>query len=1146
MAAITLTYDEYLDLIPEETKKYVELLICYLYSNSDFTAEHHDISRRDDKAFFKTITTYQDISFDNKRFLSQIGFDTDSKPTKYDISGLTAEGIFKDYIDIFMPFDDIENYVSLMPEDIIRTAYIPNGNTCYLIHNDDESFLTELNNRAKEKKIALREEYFKDMYSSAPIAVVNYFDTAAKIYEYLSNKKDYIKHLEPTTENIKAISYVLAIFYYKHISQYGEEYNEQKIMVDYFKSIGLTASEIEKAICVNVPINIFNNKANIGILKTKLDVKLIKDFEDEDEECSVNNIFYNLIESSDDLGFRRLFSLCNLTIGNVEKYNLIVEQKYDEFRKGTYGTIYDNDLMPSVVKLIHRVNQIYTYLVSKIDSLDKLYVNTDNDLLALALFLTAYDTNYPRMQFFIDHGITLDRVLHLVGLPDVNKYQEELEKTKENENFANKLKYLVYEGNCIDIDKSNITEKMIFSNLEDKDYLGSSIIHKLYSVCGLRQLPDYYSDEINEYFREKDRLAKYRLQEEIFDNLSMEVYEFLCVVSNYYETLKETDLSQVDKEQLSIILAVSRFDSRMENYLDSLSLSRENLAELFNTDWSYEEHDLNIDAIDTIFRKYIFDRNESEITVHTIFQNAFDPKLTNTIALREALHKVGRKPEDFMDIDAKLEAYDKKVKEEYEEARLVDAYGDICEDAIETNRSVLVVYDYLKNNIKNESLLSSDSDYKEMAMLIVVLKTNDRYAKYFEMYHITLEYVLSLLGLNLGDLDNILKNKCKNELIYEFDYYYEYPVHKDDYIRYIFEDGNVVRKLAILLGEEYSKIENSVLNEEEKELTSEERIEMLKSFKVLPVDMNSISSIAAYGNELSEHTTMINGSLNALMQSDSVEKSVKSINEALQGTIVEVPAPVKKKGFFENIFVLDEPTKVIKTYDDKKLEGLVQKINPQISILIGELQDYENIRKQIEVYLYKLNLQLEELEKKYQELNVQFDNLDDIGNFTSALNQKTRKEILYSKITTVKTTIAMMKQELISVHRAIINHFITINALQSTNAIIPILNSELAIYKGNQSEAQALETVNSLFGLAQGVINKNVELTQTNLLKLQSSSLPINAYESLSKEISQYIDTVNRTNELLEEPKRETIESENEQDDSPYKLKRVFEDDTIE
>ena len=182
MAAITLTYDEYLDLIPEETKKYVEQLICYLYSNSDLTVEYHDISRRDDKAFFKTITTYQDISFDNKRFLSQIGFDTDSKPTKYDISyGLAAKGIFNDYIDIFMPFDDIENYVLLMPEDIIRAAYIPNGNTCYLIHNDDESFLAELNNRAKEKKIALREEYFKDMYSSAPIAVVNYFDTAAKI-----------------------------------------------------------------------------------------------------------------------------------------------------------------------------------------------------------------------------------------------------------------------------------------------------------------------------------------------------------------------------------------------------------------------------------------------------------------------------------------------------------------------------------------------------------------------------------------------------------------------------------------------------------------------------------------------------------------------------------------------------------------------------------------------------------------------------------------------------------------------------------------------------------------------------------------------------------------------------------------------------
>ena len=265
------------------------------------------------------------------------------------------------------------------------------------------------------------------------------------------------------------------------------------------------------------------------------------------------------------------------------------------------------------------------------------------------------------------------------------------------------------------------------------------------------------------------------------------------------------------------------------------------------------------------------------------------------------------------------------------------------------------------------------------------------------------------------------------------------------------------------------------------------------------------------------------------MKSDSVEKSVQSINNALKETIIEKPEPVKKRGFFESIFVLEQPPKMIRVYDEEKIKDLAKQINPQINMLVSELKEYENIEKQIEVYLSKLKKQQEELENYYNELNNNINNTNDKNNFVDSLNQKTRKEIINSKITTVKTTIALMQQELLSVHNAIVNHFITINSLQASSVILPILNSELAIYRGNQTESNAIETVNNLFGLVEGVINKNALLTKENLKKLQEIPVSNIRFDDLAIEINHYLKTIDETKLLLDSPNQEQVEEKKQE-----------------
>ena len=79
----------------------------------------------------------------------------------------------------------------------------------------------------------------------------------------------------------------------------------------------------------------------------------------------------------------------------------------------------------------------------------------------------------------------------------------------------------------------------------------------------------------------------------------------------------------------------------------------------------------------------------------------------------------------------------------------IDAMFALCknEETIECTKKVLKIYEYLKNNIKDNELLETDEDYKELAMLIISLDDYNDYSEYYAMFNITQEYVLSLIGL---------------------------------------------------------------------------------------------------------------------------------------------------------------------------------------------------------------------------------------------------------------------------------------------------------------------------------------------------------------------------------------------------------------
>ena len=170
------------------------------------------------------------------------------------------------------------------------------------------------------------------------------------------------------------------------------------------------------------------------------------------------------------------------------------------------------------------------------------------------------------------------------------------------------------------------------------------------------------------------------------------------------------------------------------------------------------------------------------------------------------------------------------------------------------------------------------------------------------------------------------------------------------------------------------------------------------------------------------------------------------------------------------------------------------------------------------MYLYKIDEQLKELRKAYNSLKDEnLDGVDDITSFTKILNQKTTRDILQSKISTFETMKLLMKQELLTVHRSIINHFITINALQtSKSTILPLIASEMAINIGNRSEGEALELTNNLLGLFQSVVNKNEVLAQQNLQRLKVSSISEEDFNALNLRVNAYLADISKEGRMLQ------------------------------
>ncbi len=1135
-----LTLDEFMSLIPNETKNYVKSLFGYLYYEDYIQLPNRNLIINElDKLLYKALKTYYTSSGSGKNVLNALGYTSNVSLDHTSVGSETSERLFATYYNALTPLKEKEEYLLLTPEDIINNIY--NGmkksyidfETFQLIPGDEDKFFKRIYECSITKKESLRSEYINSFNKNYSISVINYYQMVGKIYLYLNKHKEKIIEIASSSEDLKNLSMLIAVFYYEHVSVYGDSYHEQNIILDYFASKGFTKEQLTQ----NLGLDFSRDKLD------KYDPTLIltKEFSNiHVRDVSKDNLTVGLLVNKvinegigTNISVKRLLGSCNLTISDISKVQEELKQKKSELNDTSIEDLYKG-LMPNVISYLKRLSQIYTYLLSKQEQLDKTIITEQQDLYVLSILLSSYEFKSQYNDFFVENGLFLDKVLELVNLPKKEVYKKELNNTTPNEKEITKYARLITSGINYEKSKDSITVESILMNTTDKSRTKTMLLQKLYKTITSNPLDGNFENQIKNYFHKKEETRKREKTENLLSNVSIDVFNFLKVVCSYYIILKNKKLDAKDHEQLSIIFAASRYKKEMEKYLDDLGMTRKSLSNAFNVEFSYQDKTFDIDIIDEYFRPYIFDRKPEDITIYSIFENAFNPSLTNTLNLRRVLFKYGKNPEDFIGIEEKINEMKKKELQKNKEEKVQSLWNRLDDQVRRIMEDTIRIQNYTNTHKIDSNIVKTENDYQELSVLIAIFLNDANYIPFFTHNGVSLEEILLKVGIPKQDLLASLNGEVDNSKILSYEKYLKNGYNKTDLgalITALFNDeindSKVLETITALLGNNYSYLVEEVTNKKERELTPTEGIVVLKKEPVMEISDSSLSSIVDYGTSISKHSKYINDALHELVFSDTLEHSLDGIN-ALLGEVSyeEHVESQERQSFFERLFYTPEPPKVIKKYNPNKIGDLQIQVDEQIQILTKELKGYEFIKKYIELYLKKLSEHLSYLKKYYQSLNMEEldDSMSEIDRFTKTLDQNSVREILLDKITTFETMILLMKQELISVHRSIISHFITINSLQtSKSAILPLLATEIAINVGNKSEGEALELTGNLISLLDSVVNKNAEATRQNLEKLRLTSLSDENFQSMHTSIEAYLKSLNSGREILEltEPSKE-------------------------
>lgn len=1082
-----MNYQKFMELVPKETKDFVftvlknyskyenlylknilvdgcrrnilfdieesklAVLMIKIFNTTPYSSYSKDILKND--VYFEKTNYYNNVVEEYK--LGNIKLSSYNPNTNY-------EELFNNLNSYFCFLNNEIDYITLSPLKIYKRVVMQ----CYKMHNIEYCFIPQVSaatilpydNNINNMEMNYISEIRNDLYEKASIDVIKVVENASIIFQ--KAKDNFSDH-----NDLSSITILMSI-----------------LLSSSCKEIQSKLSSYQFDIVNKEKYSTFieNEKVNFEVIKYYFEKYL--------KFKNVNELFLALFNRNvtNSVEVEKIFLSAGLTKENAKR--ILLTPSKEEIISNFYSDI------PPKEKGDY---QLICSMYNSVNTQNKRIYPDDNMYLTLIIF--DYQNNGKLSKYFIENGITLDMILS---------------------------KYSIVLSNSQYIDYQTYLNEVLVSYKDAKDKLkfmaSSDFIVNLFNEFAKNKTNNLESD-INNYYKLIEIKETEESYERIYKGKDGKYKAFLNTSYEIYDKLRNSDvvnniLSQTDLKVLSIMIALTYISIKspiidiLENTgLDENSLNM-TLSDVYNIKFGLYDKIESPSQIDLSNGKVSISLKQkiSAIDYPTEVEREFGSYLDSTIL--KTLYKLFEVEKDnslilkklFMGktIDEIKNSIDNEItrfyneKEYNEYQKMLCMPNDNASDSTKqllnklcminiTNIKVNILYEFVAMNFDNNTL--------------------DFYQESLERYGITKEslskkfgFINSKLTYNEINLENLValedyftiqnnghkyKNSIQNILI---------NLIADGYF-----DELITNKKALLYE----------LKETKKYIPSlSETIENLQNIPIEEVNIDSLSEIMKFGDALNGEYELVTSEERKALESDSSALSIQTINDLLS------KKNKRKKGFWASLF---EPYEEEKNITD--VPTLKEAINKNITILSRELLTFDLVRKYISVYFAKNLEYVNKSSEALALLNERLSKLNpkDTFEYASFLEVNSMKTIMTEKNKRFNVTSSLLNQELYKINAAIVNHFITINALEmARDDLIPLIGSEVIIGTGFISNNNAMQITNDVIGLFQAILAQNVEQTKIMLERL--NNMPNIDVTKLNANVNGYIEMLEEKNRSLE------------------------------
>ncbi len=1012
----------------------------------------------------------------------------------------------------------------------------------------DKDLLPHLKTQVKKAKKRYLADLEKQLLEGYSLSLTKYIKNAVMIRQALLDQKTSL-----ASYDITPLSLFLSLYFSRHVREKGNnhatdvaaicsilEENEMPLS-DILTSFGIDEGTITNRLLM-MDLTPVEAKEQKGIDVVKM-LPIIRSYyyryyEDAKKSSSIASVFEHLLDSHfvGNLTIDNLLGSYSISKNLFEPLDEVLEKRkevleHSQFVRDKHD--FYNALQRDTRDLVDYTAKCYSLIQAKMKEgkHNKMLLAHEEDALGLAFYLASCHTKNQLGIYFMDFGITQEKVLKLLKLPLT---EEEIENANlPFYELSKRFRPIIYEGENKDLNSQDISVLNIIQNFVETEEVSFEFLKVVFEKLNHKDtIGKDFVKQMTSYIEAKEKQRIRDLDQTFFRDLKEPVQDYLKEACRYY--LKHIEDYQDKAPSIAVAETILDVLSQMKDRIDANALVRYLESKGILLAPSKRETYTKEYDIDVLDQKYTFllkeginkGKAKKDITLYSLIENA------------ELILKGNNIDPLYQNLDEKMKEFlkqeeEERIRKEKEHKEEIErGMGEALIQSLDPKtgeylKKVIAIHTYLKGQERKEGL--SNEQIRNISLILALYFVENESVHYFEKQQLTLAKMTSCFGVDPLTLKMLTTDEPDYLLFYrQYGPIFsederkktakDVPMKTEEIVKTIFkeEKDSWLRGRIEYLGADYDilKYEVTMLKDYELSLDLDARINRLLNTPVAQIDLSNLSTILYFGDSVNNHLKYIQDALPSASEMASSTEALAPINE-IREKIYKIEAIEKPRtgllkylpkgmvDFFIGKNMVDE-----KFLNPESLPYLRGVLENDIQVLSDQLKGYDAIRQYIEAHKAK-NQELYEVAKEAfkKARKEELARMHDKAKFDEYLQWKAKREVLESKTRRLKESATLLKQQLVMINQVMASHMITIDGLErSRDDFMPIIGSQIAIQAGLTTQGQSIELTQGVINLMDSLIGRNQDKANETVQLLKAYDLPEDTYDRMEKAVDTFFD----------------------------------------